>query len=55
VTATLNEPKTEEMNKLASTLWKALDRTGQKKQPDAFRHNLKNCVSRILSILKYRY
>lgn len=31
MTATLNEPKTEEINKLESTLWKASNRTGQKK------------------------
>lgn len=29
--ATLNEPKTEEINKLESTLWKVSNRTGQKK------------------------
>lgn len=50
MTTTLNEPRSEEMNKLASTLWKAFNGTGQKKQPDEFRHNLKNCLSRILSI-----
>lgn len=38
MTATLNEPKTEETNKLESTLWKTSNRTGQKKnQPDGFR------------------
>lgn len=34
MTVALNEPKTEEINKLASTLWKAFNGIGQKEQPD---------------------
>lgn len=31
MTATLNEPETEEINKIEFSLWKASNRTGQKK------------------------